>query len=69
MPDVLPAEALEHFKLATIRRDADRGQPRPMRDHRLVCRALVRDSGASMLLDGLTPARPLPGVNLALFGG
>lgn len=65
----LPAEALENFQLTHIRRDADRGQPRAMRERRLVCRSLVRESNASALLEGLTPARPLPDVNLALFGG
>ncbi len=65
---VLPAEALEHFTLADVRTGPDRGTSRTMRERRLVCRSLVRDSSAAASLDALTPARPLPAVNLSLFG-
>lgn len=42
---------------------------RTMRERRLVCRALARDHGAAAMFEALTPERPLPSVDLQLFGG
>jgi hypothetical protein len=65
----LRSEALENFQLVTVRRGPDRGQVRTMRERRLVCRALIRDTDAARLLDACSPASPLPaGINLQLFG-